>query len=78
MELHHIVGFSCEGIEEQLLALFTAIEASNSEQVSASCSSAGQKGNRELRSLVCSINYDAYNGSASYGRVKGRAANGFL
>jgi hypothetical protein len=32
-------------------------------------------GNRELRRLVCSINYDANSGGASQGRVKGRVAS---
>jgi len=38
----------------------------------------GKIGNRKLRSLVCSINYDANRGNASHDRVKGRAASGFL
>lgn len=77
-EICHVMGISCEGFEEELLALFAAIEASNSKQASASCSSLGKRGSRELKSLVCSINYDANSGSASCGRVKGRAASGFL
>lgn len=78
MKFRHFVGLSCDGFEGQLLALFTAIEARNSEQASASCSNSGFKGNRELRNLVCSINYDVYSGSASRGIVKARAANAFL
>jgi hypothetical protein len=33
---------------------------------------------RELRRLPCSINYDANSGSTSHGRVKRRAAGGYL
>jgi hypothetical protein len=69
------VGLSYKGFEEELLALFTTIEASHSEQALASCSSLG---NRELRSLVCSINYDENNGSARCSRVEGKVASVFL
>jgi hypothetical protein len=46
--------------------------------VLASSLNLGEKDNRELRKLFCSINYDVINGSTSRGRVKGRAASGFL
>jgi hypothetical protein len=36
-EIRHFVGLSCEGFEKELLPLFTAIEVSHSNQVSASC-----------------------------------------
>jgi hypothetical protein len=36
------------------------------------------KGNRELKILSCSINYDSKGGSSSRGRVKGRAVIGSL
>jgi hypothetical protein len=77
-EICHVVGLSCEGFEEELVALFAAIEASNSKQAATSCTGLGKIGNRKLRSLVCSINYDANRGNASHDRVKGRAASGFL
>jgi len=42
-ELRHVVGLSYKGFEEELLALFTTIEASHSEQALASCSSLGNR-----------------------------------
>lgn len=60
------------------MALIAAIEAGHSKQASASWSSFWKKGNRELRRLVCCLNYDVNSGSASRGRVKGRGASGFL
>jgi hypothetical protein len=74
----HVVGLLHEVFEEELLALFVAIEGSNSKQVLSTCSSLGKRGNRELRSLVCSINYDVTNGGPSHGRVTRRAASSFL
>lgn len=38
----------------------------------------GKKGSIELRRVVCSINYDANNGSASHGRVKGEGCQWFF
>jgi hypothetical protein len=73
-EIGHFVGLSCKCFEEELLALFAAIELSRSKQVSDSCSSLGRKGNRELRRLFRSINYDPNRGNASHDRVRGRAA----
>lgn len=74
-KIRHIVGLSCEAFEEELMALFAAIEVGHSEQALASCSSFGKKGNKNLRS-VSSIKYDVNNGSASIGRVKGRTDSG--
>lgn len=42
-EIRYFVGLSCKGFEEELLALFTAIEASHSDQVSTCCSNLGNK-----------------------------------
>lgn len=58
-EIRHFVGLLCDGFEEELLALFAATEASNSEQGSGSCSNLGKKVIKELRRFSCSINYDA-------------------
>ena len=66
-QIRHIVGLSYESFEEELVA----IEVGQLEQVLASCSSFGDKGNRELIRFVCFINYDVNNGSACHGRVKG-------
>jgi hypothetical protein len=72
------VRLSCDGFEEELLALFAAIEASNFEQGSGSCSNLGEKDIRELRTLSCSINYDANSDSVWRDRNKGRVASGFF
>jgi len=77
-QILHIVGLSCEGFEEELVALFAAIEAGQSKQALTSCSIFGKKSSRESRWLVCSINYDANSGNASPERVKGRVASDFL
>jgi hypothetical protein len=45
------MGLSCKGFEEELLALFMAIEASHSYKESAFSSKLGKKGNRELKRL---------------------------
>lgn len=60
------------------MALFTAIEVSHSVQGSISCSDLVKEGNRELRRLSHSINYDANSVSACCDRVKGRAAGSYL
>lgn len=41
------------------MALLTAIEASHSQKESTSSSKLGNKENRELKKLSCSINYDS-------------------
>jgi hypothetical protein len=71
--IHLIVGISCEGFEEELMALFTAIEVNHSQKELASCSNLVNKDSRELKRLSYSINYDMKGSSASRGRGKGRA-----
>jgi hypothetical protein len=65
--------FSCEGFEEQFLALLTTIEAVSPQKEPGSCSNVGNKGIRELKRLECSINYDSKfeNSSHAYGNVRG-------
>lgn len=59
MEIQHLVGLSGEGFKEEFMALLTAIEASHSQKESTSSSKLGNKENRELKKLSCSINYDS-------------------
>jgi hypothetical protein len=66
------VGLSCEGFVEKLMALLTAIEASCIRVDLASISRRVNRGNMELKRLVCSINYDSQGGSSSCGRGKSR------
>jgi hypothetical protein len=57
----HVVGLSCEGFGDQLLALFTVIEASQHQRgvdsVPDLSEKSGNKGKRELNRLMCSLNY---------------------
>jgi hypothetical protein len=79
-EICHFVGLLCEGFEEELLALFTTIEASHSHKESASSSKLGKRSSRELSRLSCSINYDSCS-SASRGiggKVKIRVVCAYL
>jgi hypothetical protein len=74
----HVVGLSCEGFEDKLMALFTAIEASRPQSwvgsVTDLSGKSGNEGNHELKRLVCSVNYDV-KGVQSH-RVTGKGRGG--
>lgn len=74
----HAVGLSCEGFKDQMLALFSAIEASRHQNGLVSvpdvCFRTTNKGNQELKRLVCSVNYDINGGQSNKGRGKGRGS----
>jgi hypothetical protein len=72
-EIRCVVGVSCEGFEEQFMAILTAIEAGRPQKVRGSFSNCGSKGNRELKRLECSINYDSKfeNSSRAFGKERG-------
>jgi hypothetical protein len=71
-DFRHIMGSSCEGFEEELKALPTTIETSRYHEGSASSCKLVNRGNRELKRLSCSIDYDSGGSStSSQGRVKG-------
>jgi hypothetical protein len=78
LEYSQSVGVACDGYEGQLSAVFEAILAENDKKETGSSLKAGNKFNRELNRLSCSINYDARSGSSSQSRCKGRAFGGFL
>lgn len=78
MEIRHLLGLSGEGFKEEFIALLTSIEVSHSQKESTSSSKLGNKENRELKRLSCSINYDSKGGNSRRGRVKGRAMLGSL
>jgi hypothetical protein len=75
MSFYHVVGLLCEGFEDER-ALFTAIEARRHQNGLAdspsSISKLGNRGQRELKRLACSINYDLKRGHSSRGKGKGR------
>lgn len=74
----YAVGLSCEGFKDQMLALFSAIEASRHQNGLVSvpdvCFRTTNKGNQELKRLVCSVNYDINGGQSNKGRGKGRGS----
>lgn len=71
------MGLSCDGLEEQLSALFMAIIASNAKQGMGSSPKVAKRISREVNNLFCFINYDTHSGSASHGRKKVRAQTDF-
>lgn len=74
--LCHIVGLFSEGFEDKIMTLFIAIEGSRHQNGLASapnlCSKSSNRGNRELKRLVCSINYDLKGGHSNRVKCKGR------
>lgn len=70
----HVVGLSCEGFEDQMLDLFTTIEANrhqnNLGSGTESCSKSLNIGDLELKRLVCSDNYDVKGGHRIRGLLK--------
>jgi hypothetical protein len=74
--LCHVVSLSYEGYEEQMWALFIAIEANRDRGVLASTSNFSVKQEnirkRELKCYTCSINYDAKGGQSQRAKGKGR------
>ena len=68
----HVVGLSLEGHEEEMIALFRAIEADRKTKTSPTKNGivveptpTSTKGKRELQRLACSINYDGKKGIES-------------
>jgi hypothetical protein len=77
-EIYPIVGISYAGHEEPFFALLTVIEEEYHREEIGSLSKLGIKGNRELRNLECSINYDARGKCSSHGKGKDRELLLFL
>lgn len=75
----HVVGLSCEGFEDQMLALFTTIKANRYQASLGSdpkcCYKLVNRGNRELKMLICSVNFDMKGGHSNRGKGKGRGSN---
>jgi hypothetical protein len=69
---YKLIGVSCDQFEDKLLALFELIEARRVQSLAMVPSVSGVKGQREIKRLDCSINYDK-KGVQSYRRGgKGR------
>jgi hypothetical protein len=66
MEFCHVVGLSCDGLEDKLVALFTDIEATRAQCgagiINDLSGRMGNRGTRELKCLVSSVNYDVKGG----------------
>jgi hypothetical protein len=80
---YQVVGLSCEGYEDKLLALFEEIEVARellmAESKNNYPSTPGAKGQRELNRRAWSINYEKKGGVQSVrGRHRGRGSSLFL
>jgi len=74
-----VVGISCPGFEEKLLDLFNVIETqrfSDRMRHFNSPSPMRNRGQREVKRLECSVNYEGKGGQSSRLTRKGRAGNG--
>lgn len=62
-----MVGVSCDGYEDNLMHLFEELEIRRGHGMCALGGRARRKGERELRRLECSINYDVKGGETKRG-----------
>jgi len=73
---YKLVGVSCDQVEDKLLALFEEIEAIRTQSLADSWAMvttvSGVKGQREIKRLDCSINYDKKGEQSNRRRGKGR------
>jgi len=74
-----IIGLSCGGLENKLLAVLEEIEAARDRALAAPktnyLSPQGAKGQRELNSLAWSINYEKKGAHSDKGQHKGRVSS---
>jgi hypothetical protein len=79
---YQVVGLSCEGYKDKLLALFEEIEAARDLSMAESKinypSTPGEKGQRELNRLAWSINYEKKGVQSVKGRHRRRGSSRFL
>jgi hypothetical protein len=73
---YKLIGVSCDQYEDKLLVLFEQIEARRVHPLADSLAMvttvSGMKGQREIKWLNCSINYDKKGEQSNRRRVKGR------
>jgi hypothetical protein len=73
---YKLVGVSCDQFEDKLLAMFEQIEATRTQSLADSwamvTTASGVKGQREIKRLDCSINYDKKGEQSNRRRGKGR------
>jgi hypothetical protein len=65
--IHPKVGISYLGNKWQLMALLNFLEKECNKEEMEAPSHSGTKGNREVKNLECSINYDSRDGQTSRG-----------
>lgn len=73
-----VVGISCPGFEEKLMDLFNVMEAQQySDRVrhNNNLCAMGNRGQREVKRLECSVNYDGKGGQSSRLTRSGRVGN---
>jgi len=74
-DYYKLVGLSCDRYEDKLLALFEEIEATRNQTIAENMATAtavsGVKGQREIKRLDCSINYDKKGDQSNRRRGKG-------
>jgi hypothetical protein len=71
-EIYPVVEISYVGHKLQMMALLTFLEKERRNNAMVNTSSSGTRGKWEMRSLECSVNYDARSVSPSRGIRKGR------
>jgi hypothetical protein len=69
---YKLIGVSCDQFEDKLLALFELIETKRVQSLAMVPSVSGVKGQREIKRLDCSINYDKKGVQSYRRRGKGR------
>jgi len=73
---YKLIGVSCDQFEDKLLALFELIEARRADSLAMVPTASGVKGQREIKRLDCSINYDKKGEQSYRRRGKGRGLFG--
>jgi hypothetical protein len=73
---YKLIGVSCDQFEDKLLTLFELIEAKWADSLAMVPTGSGVKGQREIKRLDCSINYDKKGEQSYRRRGKGRGLFG--
>lgn len=58
LDFSKMVSVSCDGYENRLLQPFEGLEANRGDELGTSRGKTGRKGDRELKRLECSVNYE--------------------
>jgi hypothetical protein len=78
---YKVIGLSCDPFEDKLMSLFEEIEATRDQTIAETMAMATavsrMKGQREIKRLDCSINYDKKGDQSKRRRAKGRGYSCF-